>query len=193
MKLMKKILKTALTAGLSALMLFPVPIYAAEGTEGTEIHVLQPEQLEIQLGSAWAGVEFEFKTDSGVYPAAIPVDSDGVLRLEIGGSSSYILTCLNSAVSAPAPTQAPAGTQPSYENISKPSAAEDTTTDMDASKAVPNAIDESGERTVAGIPVLHLELFGVGMVLAIGCLVLITIRKRQVEALSDYEDDDSDE
>lgn len=193
MKLMEKILKTALTAGLSALMLLPVPIYAAEGTEGAEIQVLQPEQLEIQLGSAWAGVEFEFKTDSGVYPATIPVDPDGVLRLEIGGSSSYILTCLNSAVSAPDPTQAPAGIQPSQENISKPTAAEDTTADMDASKAVPNATDESGERTVAGIPVLHLELFGGGMVLAIGCLVLIAIRKRQAEALNDYEDDDSDE
>lgn len=193
MKLMKKILGAVLAISLSALVLFPVPISAAEGTEGSEIQVIQPEQLEIQLGSAWAGVEFEFKTDSGVYPATIPVDPDGVLRLEIGGSSSYILTCLNSAVSAPAPTQAPAGIQPSQANIPKPTAAEATTADMDASKAVPNATDESGERTVAGIPVLHLELFGGGMVLAIGCLVLIAIRKRQAEALNDYEDDDLDE
>lgn len=89
-----------------------VPVWAEpQGTDGTELQVAQPEQLEIQLGAEWAGVEFQMKTDAGLYPGTIPVGQDGVLRLEIGGSKSYVLTCLNSAAKAPSPTQAPATTE----------------------------------------------------------------------------------
>ena len=68
---------------------FLSPPMAHADTDGTEIQVVQPERLEIQLGTAWAGVEFQLRTDSGLYPDPIPVGEDGVLRLEIGGSSSY--------------------------------------------------------------------------------------------------------
>ena len=89
-----------------------VPVFAQpQGTDGTELQVAQPEQLEIQLGAEWAGVEFQLKTDAGLYPDTIPVGQDGVLRLEIGGSKSYVLTCLNSSEKAPSPTQAPATTE----------------------------------------------------------------------------------
>ena len=89
-----------------------VPVWAEpQGADGTELQVAQPEQLEIQLGAEWAGVEFQMKTDAGLYPGTIPVGQDGVLRLEIGGSKSYVLTCLNSAAKAPSPTQAPATTE----------------------------------------------------------------------------------
>lgn len=72
-----------------------VPVWAEpQGTDGTELQVAQPEQLEIQLGAEWAGVEFQMKTDAGLYPGTIPVGQDGVLRLEIGGSKSYVLTCM---------------------------------------------------------------------------------------------------
>ena len=83
-----------------------VPIWAeSQGTDGTELQVAQPEQLEIQLGSEWAGVEFQMKTDAGLYPGTIPVGQDGVLRLEIGGSKSYVLTCMNSTTKSPSPTR----------------------------------------------------------------------------------------
>ena len=71
------------------------PPFAFADTDGSEISVAQPERLEIQLGSEWVGAEFQLRTDYGLYPALIPVDSDGVLRLEIGGSSSYILSCVS--------------------------------------------------------------------------------------------------
>lgn len=51
-----------------------IPVWAEpQGTDGTELQVAQPEQLEIQLGSEWAGVEFQMKTDAGLYPGTIPV------------------------------------------------------------------------------------------------------------------------
>ncbi len=75
------------------------------------MQVIEPEKLEIQLGADWAGVEFQLKTDSGMYPGTIAVGDDGVLRMELGGSKSYVLTCMNSSVSAPEATQAPATTE----------------------------------------------------------------------------------
>ena len=60
-----------------------IPVYA--DTDGTELQVVEPQKLEIQLGQSWAGVEFTLKTDAGMYPNAIPVDETGVLKLEIGG------------------------------------------------------------------------------------------------------------
>ena len=118
-------MKTKLTKGillilsLLCILCVPVtPVYAVQqGTDGSELQVVKAEQLEIQLGTAWSGVEFQLKTDAGVYPGAVKVGTDGVLRLEIGGSSRYILTCMNSSTSIPEPedtadstdrTQAPA-------------------------------------------------------------------------------------
>ncbi len=98
-----KLLKGILTVlSLICILCIPVtPIYAeSQGTDGTEMQVMEPEKLEIQLGADWAGVEFQMKTDSGMYPGTIAVGDDGVLRMELGGSKSYVLTCMNSSVSA---------------------------------------------------------------------------------------------
>lgn len=81
-----------------------IPVTHAAGDD-PPIDVIQPEQLVIQLGPQWAGVEFQMKTDYGLYPGSIPVDSDGVLRLEIGGSSQYLLSCLNSGTPIPQPEE----------------------------------------------------------------------------------------
>ena len=202
MKIMRKILGAAMAVSLGALMLFPVPVSAAGGTEGSEMQVIQPEQLEIQLGVDWVGVEFELKTDSGLYPGTIPVGEDGVLRLEIGGSSSYILTCLNSAVSAPDPAQAPAATQIPQDNIAEATEAESAAADTYPAEAEEDAIQENGaetisvaeseEATVAGIPVLHLALFGGGMVLAIGSLIVMYVMKKRSAVDADYEEEDEE-
>lgn len=72
-------------------VLIPQTVFAKDGTDGTELQVMEPEKLEVQLGVDWAGTEFQLKTDAGLYPGTITVDQDGVLRLEIGGSKSYVL------------------------------------------------------------------------------------------------------
>ena len=101
--------------------MMPQTVFATGGTDGTELQVAEPASLEIQLGAEWAGVEFELKTDAGMYPGDVVVGEDGVLRLEIGGSKSYILTCMNSSVAVPDPEQAPATTEESSESsVEKP-------------------------------------------------------------------------
>ena len=102
MKKLKKILITC-TFIMSIFCFCCIPVKA--DTDGTELNVLAPSKLEIQLGQDWSGVQFQLKTDVGLYPEEITVGEDGVLRLEIGGSSTYILTCLNSEVAAPSPDQ----------------------------------------------------------------------------------------
>ena len=144
-------------------------------TDGTEMKILQAQQLEVQLGTAWAGVEFQLRTDAGLYPGTVKVGDDGVLRMEIGGSKSYILTCMNSAVEVPEVTQAPATTETESErNNSETDSAED------------------GSATVAGIPVLHIVLFAGGMVVAIGALIAMHVVKRRRESEPAYDDDDDE-
>lgn len=118
-------------------------------TDGMELQVAQPEQLEIQLGAEWAGVEFQMKTDAGLYPDTIPIGQDGVPRMEIGVNKSYILSCMNSSVKAPSPMQVPA------------------TTDVSSEEQLEGTIIEESTPTAAGIPVLHLCLFVGGMILAV--------------------------
>lgn len=64
-------------------------------TDGTELQILEPSYLEIQLGIDWAGTEFQFRTDMGLYPDTIQVDENGILHLEIGGSKNYLLSNLS--------------------------------------------------------------------------------------------------
>ena len=66
-KLTKGIL---LILSLLCILCVPVtPVYAVQqGTDGSELQVVKAEQLEIQLGTAWSGVEFQLKTDAGVSP-----------------------------------------------------------------------------------------------------------------------------
>ena len=163
-KLAKGIL---LILSLLCILCVPVtPVYAVQqGTDGSELQVVKAEQLEIQLGTAWSGVEFQLKTDAGVYPGAVKVGTDGVLRLEIGGSSRYILTCMNSSTSIPEP--------------------EDTADSTDQNS-------ESNEKAASGIPTLHIILFAGGMVIAIGTLIVMQVlkKKRENEAPDDEEDEE---
>lgn len=204
MKRRMKWLRSAVLAfSLSLIMLFPVSAGAAEGTDGTEMQVIQPEQLVIQLGADWAGVEFELKTDAGMYPGTIPVGEDGVLRLEIGGSSSYTLTCLNSATPAPDPaeTQVPATngesnekTEPDMQTEQKPeaSAADETAQAADTGTETSLEKADEQENTVAGIPILHLVLFGGGLVLAVASLIVMQVIKRRNAVDAEYEEDEDE-
>ena len=136
--------------------------------------VVKAEQLEVQLGASWSGVEFQLKTDAGVYPGAVKVEPDGVLRLEIGGSSQYILTCMNSSTSIPEPED----TADSTDRTQAPAATEQN--------SAPN------EKAASGIPTLHIILFAGGMVIAIGTLIVMQIlrEKRENEAPDEEEDEE---
>ena len=171
----KTVTSILLVLAMVCILCFPVQVLAEtkQGTTGDELQLMEAEKLEIQLGPEWAGVEFQLKTDAGLYPGTIKVGEDGVLRTEIGGSSQYILTCLNSATEVPEPTQDSATTeQPETETQSGTEAAEDN--------------------TVSGVPISHILLFGGGMIIAIGVLIGMHVVKKRREDDTSYDDDDEE-
>ena len=188
----------ALVLAMVCIFCFPVPASAtAQGTDGTEMEVIQPQNLEIQLGESWAGVEFELKTDAGMYPGVITVGEDGVLRLEIGGSENYILSCVNSTVEAPIPGEtAPMeeGTEPEEVPTEEavPSESADPTEGTGESDAEPTETlpADTDEGTVAGIPVKHIVLFAGGLILAVGALVGIHVYQKRSGNSNNSDDDD---
>ena len=170
-----------------------IPIIYAD-TDGTELQVIQPEQLEIQLGTSWAGVEFRLKTDAGVYPGVITVGEDGILKLEIGGSSFYILSCMESSIAIPSPDTRSGKVLVADKNpkISDGSDGIEDRADSatDESEIHKKAKDANGV-TTAGIPVLHIVLFGGGLILAIVALLVMRFTsKKQALNVEDEEDDD---
>ena len=173
----KSITSILLVLSMLCILCFPVQVLAEtkQGTTGDELQLMEAEKLEIQLGTEWAGVEFQLKTDAGLYPGTVKVGQDGVLRMEIGGSKSYILTCMNSAVEVPEVTQAPATTE----------------TDSEQNNSETDSAEE-GNATVAGIPVLHIVLFAGGMVVAIGALIAMHVVKRRRENEPVYDEDDDE-
>ena len=187
-------LLTGAAALLCALTLSTGVAYA--DTDGTEMQVLEPSQLQGQLGPEWAGVEFELRTDVGVYPGTIAVDEGGILSLEIGGSSSYVLSCLNSSVAVPDPNesmQAPATTVPTEDvQEENTSASENSETSAETSESgeTTESEAEDTEARIAGIPVKHLILFGGGLVLAIGALIALWIAKRRSGSSSNSDEDE---
>lgn len=191
---MTKTSKTKITFLMSVMLmliwLLPQTVYAAEGTEGTEMQILQPQQLEIQLGSNWTGVEFQLKTDAGLYPGTIPVGEDGVLRLEIGGSSTYTLTCLNSSTPAPDVVQAPATEEADSKDVT--SAATETEPESDVKQPADTEITsaEDEPNTIAGIPVLHIALFGGGLLIAVAVLIGMRISSRRHAVDADYDEEE---
>ena len=177
---------TLLILSLLCILCVPItPVYAVQqGTDGSELQVVKAEQLEIQLGTAWSGVEFQLKTDAGVYPGTVKVGTDGVLRLEIGGSSRYILTCMNSSTSIPEPED----TADSTDRTQAPA-----TTETDPEETYHGTeTAEEGSTTVAGIPVLHIVLFAGGMVVAVGVLIAMHVVKRRRESEPAYDDEDDE-
>ena len=173
----KTIKSILLCVAMLCTLCFPVQVLAEtqQGTTSDELQLMEAEKLEIQLGTEWAGVEFQLKTDAGLYPGTVKVGQDGVLRMEIGGSKSYILTCMNSAVKVPEVTQAPATTE----------------TDSEQNNSETDSAEE-GSATVAGSPVLHIVLFAGGMVVAIGALIAMHVVKRRRENEPVYDEDDDE-
>ncbi len=84
----------------SIFLLMVMQVTTVYGDTAVVANVLIPEQLTIELGPEWAGMEFELETEYGLYPGTIPANESGTVSLEIGGSSYYTLRSLG-AVSPP--------------------------------------------------------------------------------------------
>lgn len=173
------------------------PTYAMQqGTNGDELQVAEPEQLVIQLGESWAGVEFELKTDAGIYPGTITVGEDGVLRLEIGGSKNYTLSCLNSSVQVPDPVdQDLQTTEPQENEVEHQTDPETTPSEAPSVPDPTESVDvptDPDQTTDAGIPTTHVVIFVVGLVVAIGILIALKYLPKRHTASTVYEDDDEE-
>lgn len=177
--------RKAFAAMLAVMAMSLMALNAHADTDGTELQVVEPSQLTIQLGSEWVGVEFQLRTDSGVYPGVVVVDESGVLSLEIDGSSTYELSCLGSPQTAPTlepePTEAPESEQ---------AETEPATTSADTVTPTP---DEAGDAlTVYGIPVIHLAIFGGGLLVAIIFLITLRFSRRRRHRWDEYDEDDDE-
>lgn len=150
--------------------------YAFADTDGTELQVIQAETLEVQLGEEWAGVQFQLMTDAGIYPEKIVVSDDGILSLELGGSSQYTLSCLNSSVAVPDQNETSEEKKDKERDVEK--AAEEKQEDS-----------KSNTRAVAGIPVAHIVLFSGGMIIAIAGLLILHQITRRKNVEEDEEED----
>jgi len=139
------------------------------------------DKLVIQLGPTWAGVEFELHTDYGLYPGTIVVDESGFLKMELGGSKTYTISCLSSSVPVPSPD--PAATEaPDDQSTQSQSPDEDGESSGEG---------DTGSESKFQIPPMHLILFIGGMVICIGALIAMRVVRKRREA--SYQEDEDDE
>lgn len=155
-------------------------------TDGTEPQITQqPDQLVLQLGTRWSGVEFELRTDAGLFPVPIVVDERGVLTMDLGGSKTYTLSCINSTVPIPGPDA-------SEEQATDPGQAQSSAEEIPQTNTSTQnqSATEQGNRIPTGAVVLFL----IGFVCAVGGLIALYISKRrQLEAYDDWDENDEDE
>ena len=146
-------------------------------TDGTEPKIVQqPDQLVLQLGTRWAGVEFELRTDAGIFPAPVVVDENGVLTMDLGGSTTYTLSCINST--APIPDPGPEQSDP------PPSVSPDPTPE------VPNSPQPETGNSSLPLPAV---IFLVGLAVAGGAFIALHITKKRQDYGYDEWGDDEDE
>lgn len=180
-----------LTVGLIIPLITYYPAAAVkQGTDGLEMKVMEPEQLEIQLGTDWTGVEFQLKTDAGLYPGTITVGEDGVLRTEIGGSKRYILTCLHTNISTGTLDQTIAAQKlPREETQEVISESGEQKKEEEAQKELSKGT-ENEKNIATGVPVKHIVLFSVGMVIAVGSLLVMHFLQKQKNKQNRYDEED---
>lgn len=133
-----------------------------DGTEEQTLQVAEPSQLIIHLSRDQAGAVFCLKTDVGMYPGNITADETGTLRVEIGGSSFYELTLLNTKQ-----TQATV--------FDEASLSEEPTARPNPQES-PYSTEESAGESLK-IPFLHIAVF-VACLAILAILAFLHFRKR---------------
>ena len=161
--------------------------YFPGDTDGTEMQLMQPVQLEIRLGQEWVGAQFTLVTDVGQYPGAITVAQDGTLRMEIGGSQSYVLKLVGMGNALPETTAVP-DREATPEPEIAPAEGE---TEGDPAEEGASDEDTGGADAGGGIPIFPIVLFGAGILIAGGVLIVMKVLAKR-QASSDDEDDDDD-
>ena len=165
MKRISKHILALMTCCCMALLIIPTIAYA--DTDGTELQVTDhPEQLILQLGQEWAGVEFE-------------------LKMELGGSQTYTLSAMHSSV--PVPSASATQEEQNANDINEPAA-------LEGSDAQPQPTSQEETSLIKGIPNTHLFLFGGGLIICVGALIAMRVVKQRrasqedVEEYDDYEE-----
>ena len=176
------------------LLIAAVPAYAAmatdefypDDTDGTEMQLMEPAQLELYFGPEWAGAQFTLETDVGSYPGTIPVANDGSMRMEIGGSHTYVLRLVSGAAGTQSGTVGMTGTEQAPAPLPEGSESE-----VGMQTTVP-AETQPAEEQSGGVPLVPIIIFLAGLVIAAGILVAVHfLTKRKAE--DEYDDDDEEE
>ena len=74
------------------LMLALAPAAYADTDANTPKITQQPDVLILQLGTRWSGVEFELRTDAGIFPVPVVVDESGIQADNVSFSQNSLLT-----------------------------------------------------------------------------------------------------
>ena len=156
-------------------------------TDGTEMQLMQPVLLEIRLGQEWVGAQFTLVTDVGQYPGVVTVAQDGTLRMEIGGSQSYVLKLVGMGNALPETTALPSGEAAPEPEIAP---AEGETEGEQAAEGTSDE-ETGGADTDGVIPIFPIVLFGAGLLIAGGVLIVMKVLAKR-QASGDDEDDDDD-
>lgn len=161
---------------LAVILSLAMSTVAFADTDGTEPKIVQqPDQLVLQLGTRWAGVEFELRTDAGIFPVPVVVDETGVLTMDLGGSKTYTLSCIYSTVAIPDP-----GSEPDPEETKPPESDPPPST-----PEVPPTVEQNGPSIIPAV------VFIIGLIAASAGLVMLHIAKKRREA--DYDEWEDDE
>lgn len=147
-------------------------------TDGNEIKISdEPDKLILQLGPEWIGVEFELKTDAGIFPVPVVVDSGGILKMDLGGSKTYTLSCLSSSVAVPVPAP-----EQSVNPETEPPESKNPDADGEA---------DTPQSGAEGIPMGVLVIFIGGLAAAVAGLVIMRYLKHRRDSYV-YDDDEDD-
>lgn len=169
----------------------------------TEVHVGDVQHVTIDLGTAWAGTEFKYRTEEHEYPDRYTVSEDGVLDFDINsGSERYILTLIRSSEKeTDKDTETPAAeATEAAGDVTEPAEADEPPPESEEMEVPIPAAVRHAPRTIKGlmvaglIPLKFLVVFGILFLSALIVLTVIVVRDRMAGAAYDaYDAEDEPE